>query len=343
MLPAPLASAQALRDQFVDGLQRLLEQPALGAYILVCANATFDEEVMARCGIRLRERLRDHLSGLRDVLAQGREPEVAADDLQVFLRLLALDEAGLVPRETHRVGPWQVQFNLLRAFRPQRASGQVIRELSRPFEAQKFHFDKPFLRQEVFWEGALLGRAVQLLYNKFPFARYHGLLVPEVTAGHPQLLTETMHHYIWQVTGALADNIPEIGIGYNALGAGASVNHLHFQTFVEARLPLEQMGWQHMGGAQDYPLVVEHHADVQGAWAAIEARHREGMPYNLIYRAGGCYLVQRGWQGEVVLPQWLPTLTWYEAAGGITCFNRAQFEALEADEVTAALALLNAD
>jgi hypothetical protein len=259
----------------------------------------------------------------------------------VFLKLLAIGIDDLSTTTWRRAGPWEIQFNPVRALRPARSSAARIDSLTAPFDPRGFHFDRPFLRPETLWEGELLGWAGRLLYNKFPFVPLHGLWVPEPAAGRPQRLTGQDHARLWQVAAALGETLPGFGLAYNSYGAHASVNHLHFQSFVRPEpLPVEDPGWAHNGGQDAYPLDCAVFADPDAAWAAIAGLHAANRPYHLICRPGRLYLLPRAFQGTRPHAAWTTGLAWYEAAGGVTTFNAEDFERLDAAAITAEVASL---
>ena len=253
-MQSPFDNLDNLRGAFMAGLERLLEDPGLGAYILVLANASFDPEIFRQLREPLERRFGEHARRCRAAFAEGRELEETEDDLLVFLKLVALGFQSIGTTQVRRAGPWEVQFNLLRAFRPKRMSCCPTRGSQVPFDPAGFHFNKPFLRKEAFWSGWIKGRSVDLLYNKFPFVELHGLLVPDREANLPQFLGRPYHHYVWELTRELAQGLPEIGFSYNSYGAHASVNHLHFQMFARRQpLPLLDPQWRHNGGEHSYP------------------------------------------------------------------------------------------
>lgn len=329
---SPFNSTDGLRAAFLSGLESLLQDDGLGAYILVLANASFDAEILDVLRAPLRERFHQHAERCREVLAEGHEPPDAPDDLLVFLKLLALGPEAIGPTEFRAAGPWEVQFNMLRAFRPRRMSSKLGGGSQMAFDPDGFHFNKPFLRKEAFWSGRLQGRQVDLLYNKFPFVELHGLLVPEREAGRAQFLSRRYHHYIWQLTTELAAGLPGVGFGYNSYGACASVNHLHFQMFVRGQgLPLTAGRWSHNGGGEDYPAPCALFDRAAEAWRYLDHLHREEVPYNLIYLPGRVYCLPRARQGNYEPAHWNGGFAWYEMAGGAVAFNRPDFEQLEAD------------
>jgi diadenosine tetraphosphate (Ap4A) HIT family hydrolase len=339
MVGGPFTSELAFREAFEGGLLRLLEDASLGAFILVCANASFDPRLLDRALPRLQASFARLSEAVRQDLREGRALVDAEDDVLVFLKLMAVGFDHARATEVRALGPWEVQFNPLRAFRPPRAAAVVPKGIRAEFNHHGFHFNRRFLQREVFWSGTLAGRAVTLLYNKYPFVDLHGLLVPDPAAHRPQFLTREDHLYVWRLLEDLAGGLPGVGIGYNAYGAMASVNHLHFQTFVRERdLPVASPRWAHNGGTDPYPAHCEAYRDAGAAWERVAALHREESPYNLVYLPGRVYCLPRLRQGTYPPPAWTGGFAWYEMAGGVTVFTRRDLAALEADAIARELA-----
>ena len=278
------SSGSRLGEAFEAGLLRLLEEDGLGTFVLVLANASFDPKLFTRLRDRLGERFERLAAAYREALRNASPVADAEDDQVVFLKLLAVGFEHLGPTEQRRAGPWEIQFNPLRAFRPPRAARLVPKGIRAEFDAHGFHFNRRFLQRELFWSGELAGRAVALFYNKYPFVDRHGLLVPERTEHRPQFLNREDHLHAWRVIDALAPSLPGVGLGFNAYGAFASVNHLHFQVFVRGALPLEDARWRHAGGAEPYPAPCEVYLSSEEAWSRIADLHGSEQPYNLVYR-----------------------------------------------------------
>ncbi|RMG37089.1 MAG: hypothetical protein D6720_03785 [Gammaproteobacteria bacterium] len=343
-LPSLFLDRESFQAAFVSGLECMLHRhDGLGVFILVLANASFDPLVQKRLRADLMRRF-DQCSGtLRDALREGRRSPDASDDVDVFLRLMALGLEAVTPTRFRRVGPWRLQYNLVRALRPPRMAKTAVSSLRQPFDAAGFHFNKAFLRKEVFWEGDLLGWPARLLYNKFPFAPLHGLLVLDPAAERPQLLSEDAHRRVWALSECVGDRMPGFGAGYNSYGAYASVNHQHFQTFIleaGAGFPVESSHWRHNGGAQAYPVACTRHTDVDRAWSQLEELHLADQAYNLLYRPGCLYVLPRGFQGSYRHADWTGGFAWSELAGSITTFNEEEFEALDPETIEAEFAKL---
>jgi len=327
------ASPAVLRGAFEHKLIRLLDQDLLGVFILVLANASFERATFDR----LYKPLSAAFARWNERFDSGDERALAApaDDVEVFRRLQGLGFDRLAVTRWRRLGPWEMQFNQLRGLRPPRMSGAAPASLDRPFDPAGFHFNKAFLRKEVFWEGELAGTPVRLLYNKFPFAELHGLLVPDPGACKPQRLTLADHTLIWGLAQRLGQRFPGLGFGYNAYGAFASVNHLHFQMFMRSvgRYPIESPHWRHNGGAVRYPVPVQRHIDCDTAWQMLRGLHETGPAYNLLYRPGHLYIVERAVQGSYAHSDWTGGFAWSELSGSITTFDQADFERLSEAEI----------
>jgi len=196
----PFVSLESFQHAYTSGLSNLLQEGGLGPFILVCANASFDKRVEAATAEGLAALYRSLSAEYVDALSKGKPINVVEEDLLVFLKLHAVGFKNLQATETRHAGPWEVQFNQLRSFRPKRITTQVPQTLHVPFDEASFHFNKPFMQKEAFWAGKLCGHYATLYYNKYPFADFHGLLVPERESCLPQFLTEAHHCYVWEVT-----------------------------------------------------------------------------------------------------------------------------------------------
>lgn len=338
MPSSPFASLAALEQNFADGLAAMLDQHrGLGVTILVLANAAYDPALWTRLSPALAKRHAELATGLAATLRRGQPLAEPDDDVMVFLKLNLIGFEQLGRMESRREGPWQVMFNPLRALRPPRISGQRFDGLLRPFDPAGFHFNKPFLAKEVLWEGELAGKPARLLYNKFPFARLHGLLVPEPEKEIPQMLTPELHGWAWHLCAHAG--VPGLCLGYNSTGAGASVNHLHFQSFVQAEpLPVQDPRFAHNGGHIPYPLPGKRFTEPADAWFELDRLHVRGIPYNLLYGRNCMQLIARVPQDSDKLSAQSRGYGWSEMAGAVTLFSREAYEGLSAAEFEAGLA-----
>jgi len=330
---AVFASPERLRESFESRLVRLVDEELLGVFILVLANACFQQTGFDRLSRPLATAFARW--GARLDAADPRVTQAPADDLTVFRKLWEMGFEQLAATRWRRAGPWELQFNPLRALRPPRMSHVAVGALYREFDPDGFHFNRPFLRKEVFWEGELGEAPVRLFFNKFPFAELHGLLVPHPQACKPQYLTAGDHDLVWRLAGRLGSGLPGLGFGYNAQGGYSSVNHLHFQMFVRSRglYPIEAPHWRHNGGDRAYPLPVQRHDAGAPAWLAVQQLHAAGSAYNLLYRPGVLYIVERAMQGSYPHSAWTNGFAWSELAGSVTTSDRDAFERLSKHEL----------
>lgn len=338
----PFASTKAYRSAFDEGLWSLLEQGTLGSFILVCANFSLDAGLMENNRGRLRQRFDKLSSHIIDTLRNGHALQENDEDQLVFMKMMALGFDALQPMRLRREGPWEFQFNPLRSFRPRRITDHAVAGIRQAFDPDMFNFNRPFMLKERLWEGRLFDRDVSLYYNKYPFISGHALLVPEREHGLAQYVEAGMHHYLWELTAALSHNMPGVGFGYNAYGAYASVNHLHFQMFVrDTPWSVQSPHWRHNGGDTAYPLDCLAFDDAAAAWRKLNELHIRQQTYNLLYLPGRLLLFPRRAQGTYAQPAWTLGFTWYEVSGGLVTYNRQDFEAIHESGMATALAQLN--
>lgn len=327
------ASQAAFQGVFVQRLLQLIQQPDLGTFILCCANATVSQPMFQRMLPGLQT-LWNELNHTPAKLTGGSD-----EDGEIYQRLRALGIEQLTVSRVRQVGPWEVQLNPLRALRPLRETGHAADSLYKPFDPEGFHFNKPFMQRECLWEGQLAGRDLALYFNKYPFTEYHTLLVPERRRALPQYLTEEMFDYIWTLAAELATRLPLLGISYNAYGAYASVNHLHFQTFIRTgSLPLLASRWQHSGGNEAYPLPLMVFAERQAAWRYIEELHASNSAYNLLVADGRVYVLPRRRQGTYHHAGWTAGFSWFEVCGSIIVASQDDFAGLDQAAIEAEFA-----
>jgi hypothetical protein len=335
---SPFASAPALESAFADRLTAMLDtHRGLGVYILVLANAAYDDSLWTQLAPALAARHTALARTLIDALRQGRKLNEPEDDILVFLKLHAIGFDHLQTLQSRRAGAWDILFNPIRALRPPRISGLHFSSLECPFDPDGFHFNRPFLTKEILWEGELAGMPATLLYNKFPFARLHGLLVPEPLRQLPQYLSPELHGWAWALCAEAG--VPGFCLGYNSYGAGASVNHLHFQSFVQTRpLPVQNARFAHNGGDIPYPLPCLRFSDPEAAWLQLDQLHQGNTPYNLIYSRDCLHLIPRVPQDSRKLAAQSSGYGWSEMAGVVTLFSRDAFEGMRAEAFEAELA-----
>jgi len=321
------------KTRFSDVLKAMLDADELGAFILVLANSMQDEALQQQLKLSLEEKF----TQLKNQLEQGKL-QAAKDDYDVFSALVSLGLDALPVWEYRQQAPWTLLYNPMRALRPARASSEIIDTLARPFNPEAFHFNKPFLVPEIFWQGDFNKLELRVFYNKFPFAPYHLLIVPEYSQCLPQFLTKKHHQLIWDFVAHYATGLTGLGVAYNSIGAYASINQLHFQGFIqEELLPVEDAIWQHNGGSIAYPIGCYKADNVLDAWEKIQSLHQSKHAYNLLYRAGTCFVLERKFQGTEQSPEWMQGVAWCDLCGVQTLGDRALFEELNQQDISHAL------
>jgi hypothetical protein len=329
--------AVAFRQQFVSSLRNMLSPGEAGAFILVLANSLQDDglyNALSKDIALVFDQLRSNIN--------NKTINVTNDDLHVFR---AIEQTGIGSLTTWQAvdkDAWQMIFNPMRALRPARASNEVIDSICRPFDADKFNFNKPFLRPEILWEGDYSATPMRVLYNKFPFAPYHLIIVPDADLQLSQYLTAEYHQLIWNLVEQQEDILPGFGIGYNSLGACASVNQLHFQSFIQPDpLPVEMQHWKHNGGSVPYPMRCFAFASTVESWQQIEGFHNSNQPYNLLYRPGRCYVLPRKHQGSDDVMQRVQGAGWIEECGVFNVSDYSELESVTALELETCLQSLS--
>ena len=322
----------AFRRQFSKGLSRMLSADGLGAFILVLANS-LQQHKLRHSLLHLLQRNFDSMK----TAGQGSD-----DDESVFAILAREGIEDQLCWRQREAGCWELVYNNMRRLRPERLSGEKFDAISQPFDEQRFNFNRPFLEPEILWQGDWCGHHFRVLYNKFPFAPWHLLIVPDAETRRPQYLDQDTYAMMWDLVSAQQQLMPGFGVGYNSLGAGASVNHLHFQGFLRSEpLPVESAHWRHRGGKADYPLKCQTTESVQQAWEMIAQYHQQNQPFNLLYRPGICYLLPREPQGRVAAELWAQGAAWYESCGVFTLADQSLFTKLSQQQITRQLALFS--
>jgi hypothetical protein len=318
----------------------------LGAFVLVCANAYFNSEVLSALKPDLQTTYARLRATCADFLSTGRLfNDHYAEDLLVFLKMALIGLEKLQVTEHRRVGPWNIQFNHLRSFRPQRSAAQPVASIDQPFNERMFFYDTRILERESFWCGELNGKNACLLYNKYPFARLHSLLLPEPERKLRQFLDQELLAWAWDAVGSLAETLPGFGMGYNSIGTFASVNHLHFQSFIEPQgLPVTRGNWKHNGGSDEYPLPCRVFGDWQAAWGWMDELHRrDKTSYNLLLTPGKIYGFERRRQGTYHHANWTSGFAWFELTGNMLTFSKDDYLNFSAGQVAVEFAKIRVD
>ena len=330
-------SADGFQHLFVNTLRNMLSPDEAGAFILVLANSMQDDELRNGLQQELGANFKAVLSGIRRGVL-----DITPDDLAVIEAIEATGADSFSCWKRQNRAGWELVYNPMRALRPVRVSNEIIDSIKQPFDENRFNFNKPFLQPEILWQGGWHGAQLRVLYNKFPFAPYHLIIVPDPDSQMPQFLTAHHHSMMFSLVEQQQSVLPGFGAGYNSLGACASVNQLHFQSFVRTELlPIEQQQWKHNGGNDDYPMNCYVSGSVQDSWALIEECHNNNQPYNLLYRPGRCYVIPRKMQGSESVAQRVRGAGWIEECGVFNVSDYAELESVSADDISDCLRSLS--
>lgn len=335
------SSPEKYKELFNQGLIQLAQDKSLGTFILAMANATFSLDVYEATKKYLQDNFSQLQSKYIDDFSQGKKVNEVDEDLLVFLKMICISFDKLQTTAFREESGWELQFNHLRGFRPNRITQQHIDSLLLPFSAAQFNFNKPFMAKERLWEGEYNNNHLSLYYNKYPFAHYHTLLVPEREKQHPQFLEISQHKMMWEFIDNVGQNISGAGVGYNSRGAFSSVNHLHFQFFIrDKQLPVMANEWQHNGGDKAYPAVCEIFTSAEESGQYIEHLHKMNTAYNLLYLPGRLYCFPRKMQGSYTHAEWTTGFSWYELSGGILTANKDSYQAISMADIEHEFSLL---
>lgn len=341
------SSPQGYMQSFEKGIIDILQTKTAGTFILACANIFQHSEFQERSKSLLTETY-DHITKYyRNCFEQGKEPDDSKDDILVMNKIIDIGFHNIEPLLTRTLaskhGDFQLIFNQLRSLRPARMSKIKDINLDMQFNESGFHFDKPFLKKEIFAEGELKGRNVSLLYNKFPFIDYHALLVIDKDLHNQQYLPQDYLEYIIELEDDIQKKIPNIAITYNSLGAGASVNHLHFQVFLETdQLAIFSDSFTHNGGSVQYPANCIVFSNKDDSWNYIQKLHDENRPYNLIFKNQKVYCLPRNTTFNEIPGLSLSTFGWAEMAGFFTVNDKDVFHNITTDKLIDSIRSLSA-
>ncbi len=329
--------ADAFLHLFADTLRNMLSPDEAGTYILVLANSMQDDELRNS----LKQELNDNFKAVQSGVRRG-VLDITADDLAVFEAIEATGADSLSCWQRQSKAEWELVYNPMRALRPVRVSNETIDSVKLPFDGNSFNFNKPFLQPEILWQGHWHHTRLRVLYNKFPFAPCHLIIVPDPEMNMPQYLTADYHSMMWDLVERQHRVLPGFGAGYNSLGACASVNQLHFQSFVRAELlPIELPKWKHNGGCDDYPMRCYVSGSVHDSWELIGECHNSNQPYNLLYRSGRCFVIPRKLQGSESVAPRVRGAGWIEECGVFNVSDYAELESVSAEEISDCLRSLS--
>lgn len=230
---------------------------------------------------------------------------------------------------------WILQFNQIRAARPKRDAAKAVKQIKEPFNPDGFNFNK--VPNEEYFRGVFDRLDVAFYFNKFPFSYMHTSIVPDPTGNHPQYLTRIYHDLAWHLSQELDTEDNPI-IAYNAHGAYASINHMHFQLTFNMDLPVLDKRWRQNGGSENYPIDVRRFDNLNDSWSFINILHDLNQPYNVLYVNGTVYVMVRAFQGASETPKWNTGFGWLEVGGLFILIDKEAFAVLDEETINKALA-----
>jgi hypothetical protein len=245
----------------------------LGVYILVLANAAYEKSLWAQLAPALATRHAELAEALTDTLRHGEKIAEPDDDVMVFLKLNMIGFDHLGRMESRRAGPWEVMFNPIRALRPPRSSGQAFEGLCAPSTPLAFISTSPSSRRKCYGKACSPASRRACCTTNSPSPACTACWFPSRLRELPQTLTPELHGWAWHLCAQ--SGARGLCLGYNSHGAGASVNHLHFQSFVQADpLPVQDPRFAHNGGSAPYPLPCKRFTEPADAWFELDRLHQ---------------------------------------------------------------------
>lgn len=309
----------------------MLNKDELGSFILVLANSMQDQQLF--------KSLTPELKMTFGAIKNNKNLSSSPDDLHILNSLTAQNISQYSAWAIRNLNHWQCAFNPFRSLRPERSSKDTFTSLRHPFNDDAFHFSKPFLRPEILSEERFEDLDLQVMYQKFPFAPYHLLIVLHAAIRLPQSLNKKNHFQIYSLAAHMHQRIQGFKLAYNSLGAGASVNQLHIHSCInETPLAIESSDFTHNSGNTNYPIPLTRTSSAKDSWALIEQYHSINQPYNLLYSGDYCYVIPRKPQGSVISASWLSNMGWYEACGGFNLHDSDDYQNLTTVDIQSELA-----
>ncbi len=342
-----LSSTEHYKQAFEDGLINILQYKTSGTFILACANILQYPEFFNKNKVLLTNSFSYIEEHYLQCINKGQQPNDAADDIMVMKKIMAIGfnnlQATQIKKLCNKTATYLINYNQLRSFRPARMSSIKNIVLNTAFNPDGFHFDKAFLKKEMFAEGNINGRTLSLLYNKFPFVEYHTLLVLDKTQHLNQYLTSDTLSYIFDLQQTYAIKIPELVITYNSIGAGASVNHLHFQLFLET-IPVAIFSTNaiHNGGKEPYPVYCRVFNEWGKCWAYLHQLHNTNMPYNLLFKNKKIFCLPRKITEKTFTEFNVASYGWAEMAGVFTLNDIKLFNEVSLQDLLKTVASVSA-
>jgi hypothetical protein len=228
-----------LKEKHYNGLQCLMQEDSIppGIAVALMSNLNMVRESMPANVFRHL----DYSAGFDDL---GDIPVLSEAFSRIENRHVKIDN----PKKWG-LGEFQMIHSPIRVFRPKRNAKKLDIKLNEPCKG--FNYSSRECDFEVFETKKFGDMKIDLMYNKYPFAPYHFLLIPnrkgpekgeEKGKIHNQFLDSQKDSKILEyLVSTIKSSDKEVRLCYNSLGAHASVNHLHFQGFLATRkMPIDK-------------------------------------------------------------------------------------------------------
>lgn len=299
---------------FINGLDRALNSENLtpATFNLVFGNAILHHK---------EKDFLERLEAAKVRLAKNVDPNATDDDSVIFTKLngMKLDWENWTMLEDRKINSWNILLNKFRILKPPGVSKDVITTLHLPFDNNGFNFNR--VNDLTIWSGDIAGKNISLYFNKFPYKDLQALFVPDPAKNKEQFLTEEDHRFVVDMANSLS-HLYNVSFGYNALGAGASVNHLHFHMMVGIeKLPVTETEWIHNGGNRPYPANVYVYSDAAESWKLIDKLNQQNIAYNVLYLPGKIYIFPRKFLGTYPEVPWSVGFSWMQFSGNFIVYD----------------------
>ena len=235
-----------------------------------------------------------------------------------------------------------IQFNGYRALKPGGKILSIGKQPDIPGNAAscRFYCQDPsrelsILKREPLIQIALPNYKWNGYYNAAPFEKKgHFLWLPVFTkvAATSHIRQELSRAFLEDAL-TLFKNSDRLIVFFNALHAGASVNHIHLQAiFHKKALSIESASITRQGRftvLDNYPargIVFHRDAESDEVWPCVDYLQKNGIPFNLIFAGDRICLIPRNPLHEVVSE--LPTniIASTELAGKIITVDRNVYD-----------------
>jgi hypothetical protein len=253
------------------------------------------------------------------------------------------------------VGPYFCQLNGYRALRPGGGDRPVGRQPDIPAAAGQCRFHcqgathpLSLLRREPLLQVQLPHFTWNAYHNAAPLEKAgHFLWVP---TGAPQAPRD-LPHWPQQLSAALLadalalfEQLTDTILFFNALHAGASVNHIHFQGVYQRQpLPIEAAAVEEYRGVPlvaDYPvqaIAYPRHTAVDRIFACLDWLQIQGIPFNLALLSDRVIIVPRQADHEIVAEFPGDSLAALGMCGALKTIDQHAYDRVDAATINRAL------